>query len=103
MNHKYATQLDTAKKLKADRMIKFDPRTDKPDEDDCTFVNTFISTLPCTKSHNMFEQVLEIEYTDYKVDKEHLRRLTKETVESLKTLSSESSSFEVPTTRGQAI
>ena len=60
-----------SKKLKPDRMINFDPL--RPDEEDGnSFINNFITTLPHCHSKTMFEQVLEINYDDYQVDKKDL-------------------------------
>lgn len=89
-----------SKKFKADRMIDFDPRSEKPNDND-RFINNFIATLPAIQTKSMLEQVLEIKYDDYTVDIENLRKITKMAVENFKSTCTASAPYEVENTRGQ--
>ena len=64
-----------SKKSAPDRILKHDPRLveNRTSEADETFINNFILTLPNTKRASMFEQILAIQYKDYKVDRDSLR------------------------------
>lgn len=91
---------DYNKKLKPDRIISFDPRPE--DVDHKTFVNKFIATLPSSSSDSMMQQVLELKYSDYTVDKEALKKMTDAAITLLKSTCTGKAAYEVPNTREQS-
>ncbi|XP_048730406.2 uncharacterized protein LOC125647675 [Ostrea edulis] len=86
------------KKLKADRYRNYNPMTTKLDE--TKFANEFIATLPNSGSYCMFDQILEIEYSDYVVDIKNLNERTNYSLNLIKQDASEP--YEVPNTDRQA-
>ncbi|XP_056023104.1 uncharacterized protein LOC130046326 isoform X2 [Ostrea edulis] len=86
------------KKLKADRYRNYNPMTTKLDE--TKFANEFIATLPNSGSFCMFDQILEIEYSDYVVDIKNLNERTNYSLNLIKQDASEP--YEVPNTDRQA-
>lgn len=91
------------KKLKADRMIDFDPRLQTTKDSDDNFVNNFVASLPCIQPQGttMLEQVFEIDYQDYIVDKEILQKMTDIAIQNFYSSSRALAPYEVENTKEQ--
>ncbi|XP_060588673.1 uncharacterized protein LOC132744083 [Ruditapes philippinarum] len=89
-----------SKKMKPDRIIHFDPRPEQQDHN--SFINNFITTLPSCHSSTMFQQILEINYEDYDVDKSQLTLRSKSALKLFKSTINGSEPYQICNTQTQS-